>query len=180
MYGPVFDEGYNARGAPEPVGCVDIHTTSGSTSVDPASPQVTVSGSDFRENTTFALTYLFPNDPGDVDGDAENQMYSETNFLFCHRLFFSAARDQFIRETVTTNGAGSFGPTNVHLAPHEVGGVSGLGVGVLNGELCITGPYNPVTKQPESFLYKGPVPPETGGYMATFQSQSVPITLVAL
>lgn len=163
IYGP-FDQGYNARGTPavaEPQGCVDVHTTTGSTSLNPLDPEVTISGSGFRPDTAFGVTYLFPNDRGDTDGDTEAQTETDINDPFCHRGYFQAPQ-LFVRATVTTGPAngqpsGGFNAVTVQLEPFEVGG----------GQLCISS---------ERFPYKGPTTgtnPETGAYVNTSQGQSV-------
>lgn len=175
FYGP-YDQGYNARnGQPEPVGCVDVHTTTGATFVLPTKdplvgPTVTISGSGYRPNTTFGVTYLFPNDPGDLDGDAEGKLPTDTNDPFCHRLYFQAPQ-LFTRDTFTTTGTGSFGPRTVQLAPYEIGG-DPLGNNTLNGQLCISS---------QRFDYRGPVPPESDPiHKPTSQGQSVPIKMKLL
>lgn len=172
LWGDAWDDGYNKTASSgtsnEPQGCVDVHTTTGSTSLNPLDPEVTISGSGFRGNTTFGVTYLFPNDPGDIDGDDEGQLPTDINDPFCHRLYFLAP-SLFVRATFTTNGTGSFGPVTVQLAPYEVGGKpAGTDEQALRGQLCISS---------QRFDYKGPVPAETGGYIATSQGQSVPLDI---
>lgn len=167
-YGGHFDQGYNWVGTPaarEDPGCVDVHTTTGSASAS-FNGSVTISGSGFRPGTTFGVTYLYPNDEGDLDGDTEGQLATDTNDPFCHRPYFQGVG---ILQSFTTTGlvsdptpdpsVGNFSNVNVPL------GASSVGL----GQLCITSPR---------FQYKGPAPTEKGSYEATSQGQSVPLTVL--
>lgn len=167
-YGGHFDQGYNWVGTPpvrEDQGCVDVHTTTGSASA-PFNGSVTISGSGFRPGTTFGVTYLYPNDEGDLDGDTEGAQETDTNDPFCHRTYF---QNIGILASFTTSGSvsnatpnstkGNFSGVSVPL------GASSVGL----GQLCITSPR---------FQYKGPAPTETGPYEATSQGQSVPLTVL--
>lgn len=133
----------------------------------PSSPS---QGSGYRPYTTFAVTYLFPNDPGDIDGESESQSPTDWNDPFCHRLYYASLggdpsdTSPFIRQRFFTDSSGSFGPLTLRLQPHEVGG-DGF-AGVARGQLCISS---------ETFQYRGPLSGETGSYWSTTQVQSVPI-----
>lgn len=154
MYAP-FDQGNNS----DPQGCVDVHTTSGSTSTAVLGT-LALEGTGYRPNTTFGVTYLTANDKGDLDGDTEAQLATDVNDPFCHRLYFQVPSS--ILTSFTTDASGDFGgvgsPVSVTLGATEVG----------PGQLCITS---------ERFSYRGPTD-AVGAEKPTSQGQSVPVLVL--
>lgn len=168
-----MDRGYNSFGTPgvaEPLACVDLHDTTGSTAVSAGGGlalggRATISGSGFRPFTAFDVTYLPGNDPGDTDADVERQQPTDNQMQspFCHDLSKyplqggSGGQGRATLAEFTTDQNGTFGPLSVWFGNFGLPG---------HGDLCIT-------SQP--FNYKGPAPAETGPYEQTHQGQSVPI-----